>query len=57
MNIAHFDYLDGWRGLAIVLLLWGHFFPVPGINLGFIGVNFFFAVGLADGAIAIYPKS
>jgi peptidoglycan/LPS O-acetylase OafA/YrhL len=40
----HFDYLDGWRGLAISLLLIGHFFPVPGINLGTLGVNFFFVL-------------
>lgn len=37
-------YLDGWRGLAIALLLVGHFFPVPGINLGAIGVNLFFVL-------------
>ena len=41
---GHLDYLDGWRGLAIVLLLWGHFFPVPGINLGAVGVHFFFVL-------------
>ena len=39
-----FDYLDGWRGLAIVLLLADHFFPVPGINFGALGVNFFFVL-------------
>lgn len=41
---GHFDYLDGWRGLAISLLLIGHFFPVPGIPLGVLGVNFFFVL-------------
>ena len=57
MNTAHFDYLDGWRGLAIVLLLWGHFFPVPGINLGFIGVNFFFVLsGLLMGRLLFIRK-
>lgn len=40
----HLDYLDGWRGLAIGLLLIGHFFPLPGINLGALGVNFFFVL-------------
>ncbi|MDI4631680.1 acyltransferase [Pelomonas sp. V22] len=40
----HLDYLDGWRGLAIALLLAGHFFPVDGINLGALGVNFFFVL-------------
>jgi peptidoglycan/LPS O-acetylase OafA/YrhL len=37
-------YLDGWRGLAICFLLIGHFFPVPGINLGTAGVNLFFVL-------------
>jgi peptidoglycan/LPS O-acetylase OafA/YrhL len=40
----HLNYLDGWRGLAIVFLLVGHFFPVPGINMGAIGVNLFFVL-------------
>jgi peptidoglycan/LPS O-acetylase OafA/YrhL len=41
---VHLNYLDGWRGLAIVFLLVGHFFPVPGINMGAIGVNLFFVL-------------
>lgn len=44
MSHEHFDYLDGWRGLAISFLLIGHFFPVQGINLGAIGVNLFFVL-------------
>lgn len=40
----HLPYLDGWRGLAILLLLTGHFFPVTGINLGLVGVNLFFVL-------------
>ena len=40
----HFDYMDGWRGLAISLLLVGHFLPVPGINLGAVGVRLFFVL-------------
>lgn len=40
----HLDYLDGWRGSAIVCLLIGHFFPIPGINFGAIGVNLFFVL-------------
>jgi peptidoglycan/LPS O-acetylase OafA/YrhL len=40
----HLDYLDGWRGLAIVLLLIGHFAPVPGINFGTVGVDLFFVL-------------
>jgi peptidoglycan/LPS O-acetylase OafA/YrhL len=41
---VHLKHLDGWRGLAIVFLLIGHFFPVPGINLGAVGVNLFFVL-------------
>ncbi|TFW30675.1 acyltransferase family protein [Massilia horti] len=40
----HLDYLDGWRGLAILFLLAGHFYPVAGINLGAVGVNLFFVL-------------
>ena len=40
----HLQYLDGWRGLAIFFLLVGHFFPVPGINFGAIGVSLFFVL-------------
>ncbi len=36
--------LDGWRGLAIILLMAGHFAPVPGINLGRVGVSLFFVL-------------
>ncbi|HEU4775484.1 MAG TPA: acyltransferase [Telluria sp.] len=41
---SHLQYLDGWRGLAILFLLAGHFFPVPGINFGAIGVSLFFVL-------------
>jgi peptidoglycan/LPS O-acetylase OafA/YrhL len=40
----HVPALDGWRGLAIVCLLIGHFLPVPGINFGQIGVRLFFVL-------------
>jgi peptidoglycan/LPS O-acetylase OafA/YrhL len=43
-NAHNIPYLDGWRGLAILCLLVGHFFPVPGINLGAVGVNLFFVL-------------
>lgn len=43
-NASHIPYLDGWRGMAIAFLLVGHFFPVPGINLGAVGVNLFFVL-------------
>lgn len=44
MNAQHFDYLDGWRGVAILFLLAGHFYPVPSINFGALGVNLFFVL-------------
>jgi peptidoglycan/LPS O-acetylase OafA/YrhL len=40
----HIPYLDGWRGLAIVFLLTGHFFPVRGLSLGAAGVALFFVL-------------
>jgi peptidoglycan/LPS O-acetylase OafA/YrhL len=40
----YLPYLDGWRGLAIGFLLLGHFFPVPGINMGEVGVDLFFVL-------------
>lgn len=44
MRSEHLDYLDGWRGLAIGLLLIGHYFPYPGINFGSVGVKLFFVL-------------
>jgi len=41
---TYIPYLDGWRGLAILFLLVGHFFPVAGINLGAVGVALFFVL-------------
>jgi peptidoglycan/LPS O-acetylase OafA/YrhL len=38
------DYLDGWRGIAILLLLIGHFFPSPHLRLGTAGVHLFFVL-------------
>lgn len=39
------DYLDGWRGIAILLLLVGHFFPYWGLKFsGTVGVHFFFVL-------------
>jgi peptidoglycan/LPS O-acetylase OafA/YrhL len=37
-------YLDGWRGIAIVLVLLGHFAPIDAANLGTLGVDFFFVL-------------
>ena len=38
------NYLDGWRGLAISLVLIDHFLHVPFINLGRFGVDIFFVL-------------
>lgn len=43
-KLQYVPALDGWRGLAILLLLVGHFFPMPGLNLGAAGVNLFFVL-------------
>ncbi len=37
-------YLDGWRGLAILAVLLGHFTPVEGFNFGTFGVELFFVL-------------
>ena len=44
MRQEQLTYLDGWRGLAILLLLVGHYLPVPGLNMGAVGVRLFFAL-------------
>jgi peptidoglycan/LPS O-acetylase OafA/YrhL len=44
MRSEQLTYLDGWRGLAILLLLVGHYLPVPGMNMGAAGVRLFFAL-------------
>jgi len=41
---SRIGYLDGWRGIAILLVLWGHFSPIKGIDLGPMGVDFFFVL-------------
>ncbi len=43
-ELRHVDYLDGWRGLAIVLVLQAHFFALPGIKSGRLGVDVFFVL-------------
>lgn len=37
-------YLDGWRGWAVTLVIMGHFTPIPGINMGTLGVEMFFVL-------------
>lgn len=38
---SHIGYLDGWRGIAILLVLADHFFGLP---TGYVGVALFFAL-------------
>lgn len=38
------DHLDGWRGLAILLVLQSHFLPWPAIDSGQMGVDIFFCL-------------
>jgi peptidoglycan/LPS O-acetylase OafA/YrhL len=40
----HIGYLDGWRGLAILAVLVGHFLPAKSINFGPVGVELFFVL-------------
>ena len=37
-------YLDGWRGLAIIMVLLGHFFSIRLFSLAPFGVEFFFVL-------------
>ncbi|WP_027487018.1 acyltransferase family protein [Allorhizobium undicola] len=41
---GHLDFLDGWRGIAVILVIIGHFFPSGHINLGTLGVELFFVL-------------
>ena len=41
---GHVTELDGWRGLAISLVMVSHFFDVKAFHLGSMGVNLFFAL-------------
>src|SRR5579872_1267137 len=38
------DYLDGWRGLAILVVLVAHFGHLESTNLGLFGVELFFVL-------------
>lgn len=35
---------DGWRGLAVLMVLIGHFFINPGVNIGRFGIEMFFVL-------------
>lgn len=43
-ELERIDYLDGWRGVAISLVLLSHFFHVVEIDLGRMGVDVFFVL-------------
>ncbi len=43
-TVERVGYLDGWRGLAILLVLQGHFLPIPGFDSGRMGVEIFFCL-------------
>lgn len=52
----HIAYLDGWRGIAIILVLLAHFGGIE-YNVGPLGVNFFFALsGLLMSRILFVDK-
>lgn len=42
--LSHADYLDGWRGLAIALVLQSHFWDVLRFQSGGLGVDIFFSL-------------
>ena len=43
-ELQRIDYLDGWRGLAILLVLQGHFLIIQGWHSGRMGVDVFFCL-------------
>lgn len=43
-EINRIDYLDGWRGVAIILVLLSHFFHINYIDVGRLGVDIFFVL-------------
>lgn len=43
-NNQRIEYLDGWRGLAILFVFIGHFFPNDTIDVARFGVNMFFVL-------------
>ncbi|RVU29333.1 acyltransferase family protein [Neptunomonas marina] len=43
-ELVRIDYLDGWRGIAILFVLLEHFFDVTGIHVGRMGVDIFFVL-------------
>ena len=43
-STEHINYLDGWRGLAIALVLEGHFLGMIPLETGRMGVDIFFCL-------------
>jgi peptidoglycan/LPS O-acetylase OafA/YrhL len=43
-ELNRIDYLDGWRGIAIIFVLISHFMQFYDINLGRMGVDIFFVL-------------
>ena len=43
-ELSRVDYLDGWRGIAILLVLLEHFLGVTEVNVGRMGVDVFFVL-------------
>lgn len=57
-TLSRVDYLDGWRGLAIALVLQAHFFGIHGFNSGRLGVDVFFVLsGLLMGNILFIKRT
>ena len=44
VHSGRITYLDGWRGLSLLLVLVGHFTPDNGLNLATFGVELFFVL-------------
>jgi peptidoglycan/LPS O-acetylase OafA/YrhL len=43
-SLRRLSILDGWRGMAIILVLLGHFISLPFFNAGRLGVELFFVL-------------
>lgn len=55
---AHINYLDGWRGMAILFVLLSHFFHIDFMDAGRLGVDIFFVLsGTLMGNILFIKKT
>lgn len=58
MTHSRLQALDGWRGVAILAVLFGHFATARGLNAGRLGVELFFALsGLLIGKILFEART